>query len=60
MTFRFLYRAVRRGLELVVLRFRAVDAKDVETLVLRHQPRYCDARSTSRASMTPTGPSSQP
>jgi transposase InsO family protein len=37
MGLRFLYRAVRRGLELVVLRFRAVEAKDVEIVVLRHQ-----------------------
>jgi hypothetical protein len=37
MGLRFLYRAVRCGLELVVLRFRAVEAKDVEIVVLRHQ-----------------------
>jgi putative transposase len=35
--FRFLYRMLRRVLELVVLRFRAVDEKDVEIVVLRHQ-----------------------
>ncbi len=34
---RFFYRGARRALELVVLRFRAVDEKDVEILVLRHQ-----------------------
>jgi putative transposase len=33
----FLYRAARRGLELVVLRLPAVEDKDVEILVLRHQ-----------------------
>lgn len=53
MGLRFLYRAVRRGLELVVLRFRAAEAKDVELVVLRHQlavlrrqagpPRFDDA-----------------
>jgi hypothetical protein len=53
MGLRFLYRAVRCGLELVVLRFRAVEAKDVEIVVLRHQlamlrrqtrpPRFDDA-----------------
>src|ERR1700716_2327863 len=37
MGLRLLYRAVRRGLELVVLRFRAVEANDVEIVVLRHQ-----------------------
>jgi hypothetical protein len=37
MGLRFLYRAVRCGLELVVLHFRAVEAKDVEIVVLRHQ-----------------------
>ena len=36
MTFRFLYRAVRRAFELAVLSFRAADDKDVEILVLRH------------------------
>jgi hypothetical protein len=35
--FRFLYRLARRCLELVVLKFGAVDEKDVEILVLRHQ-----------------------
>ena len=37
MALRFLYRAVRGALALVVLRLRAADAKDVEILVLRHQ-----------------------
>ena len=53
MTFRFLYRAVRRAFDLAVLHFRAADDKDVEILVLRHQlavlrrqarqPRFDDA-----------------
>ena len=34
---RFLYRLARRAFELVALRFRAADEKDVEILVLRHQ-----------------------
>jgi hypothetical protein len=37
MAFRFAYRLARRAVELVVLRFRAADDKDVEILVLRHQ-----------------------
>jgi hypothetical protein len=37
MLFRFLYRTARRGLELVALRFRTVEDKDIEILVLRHQ-----------------------
>lgn len=53
MALRFLYRAARRALDLVVLRFRAAGDKDVEILVLRHQlavmrrqvdkPRFDDA-----------------
>jgi transposase InsO family protein len=53
MAFRLLYRAVRRAFELLVLGFRAADAKEVEILVLRHQlavlrrqvdkPRFDDA-----------------
>lgn len=37
MLFRFMYRAVRCAAELLVLRCRAVEEKDVEILVLRHQ-----------------------
>ena len=37
MGLRFLYRLVRRAFDLVVLRFRVVDEKDIEILVLRHQ-----------------------
>ena len=37
MALRFLYRAARRALDLVVLRLRAAEDKDVEILVLRHQ-----------------------
>ena len=56
--FRFLYRAARRALDLLVLCFRAADDKDVEILVLRHQltvmnrqvgkPRFDDADRTRR------------
>jgi putative transposase len=37
MGLRFLYRLARRAVELVVLRLRAADDRDIELLVLRHQ-----------------------
>jgi putative transposase len=37
MVWSFLYLALRRVLELLVLCWRSTDAKDVEILVLRHQ-----------------------
>ena len=55
MGLRFLYRLVRRAFDLVVLRFRVVDEKDIEILVLRHQSPYCPARSADLLSMTLTG-----
>ncbi len=37
MIWSFIYLALRRSLELVLLCFRAADAKEVEILVLRHE-----------------------
>jgi hypothetical protein len=37
----FVYLALRRSLELVMLCFRSAEAKEIEILVLRHQLRCC-------------------
>jgi hypothetical protein len=60
MLFRFLDRTARHALDLVVLRLRTTDAKDVEILVLATNLLYCVARSPARALMTPIGPCSLP
>jgi hypothetical protein len=49
----FLYWAVRRLLELVVLLGRDERAKEIEILVLRHQLHYSGARLLARAIKRP-------
>jgi hypothetical protein len=54
----FLYRLIRRVIEVVHVHRMDAAAKDAEILVLRHQLAVCAARSPVPDSAGPTGPSS--